>query len=37
MYKVYFCFIYIGDDTTTKTDVITINKFKSENESMYNK
>ena len=36
MYRVYFIsYTYIGDNTTARTDVITINKFKSENESMF--
>ena len=30
-----FSFHIGNDDTTTNTDVITLNHFKSENESMY--
>ena len=30
------CYVYLGDDTTaTTTDVITLNYFKADNQSMY--
>ena len=30
------CYVYVGDDTTaTTTDVITLNYFKADNQSMY--